>query len=1191
MTTSFYLGPTASDIVGSTSGFQLRLDDAPAGASTITQAQSATSGTTEQVWGVTPAGVPGADGGSGAQSWTVKLNLLTGADAASTLRVAVRRIGSTGTVLATSAFTATQSATAGVKTFTLTGVDLGTWATGDRLVVIYEFGSPGGHGNTQWDVEVGTVNDEVITPFAAPAQAETFQVASVVPVARDLTGPAVEAFQVASAVLAAQDALAAEDDGTHSAVIPHTYVEGGHRLGPFRDANGSLYIFLEVSEATGQPFMLKSSDGGDTWAEVDQAGRPAQTDMEGTDVRLVDHVLHIGVQGPGSDDVRYFTFNTSSHPTAPDEWVLNELVASAVDPIDQTTCLEVRGDGTVVIGYGRAGPTTDHVAYKIRSTGGAWGSETIINSGDTTNTYTQIASVMDANGLIHFLYKSTGGSGSVLTRTLSTGDVLEGAERTVATSVGTASDDRQPILPPRTYVDGSDQVVLVAYKSSGSTDVISLRTITNAGTPSAANQISHVAVARNVLGMNSRQPVATFIRDPETGELHLFYVNAGADGGAADSTRTLYHRQTDGGVWQTEEVFINGGIDSHAMRAEAFTHAPGNGGKRVIGLYWDTGSAGLEGAAYDEYVLPAAGGAETFQAVTAVLVALDATATAAPTVGTFQAVTATLVALDAAVSAAGAAETFQAVTTTTAALDAAATADPVAGAFEVASVAASALDAQVTAAGAAGTFAAATTTAAVVDATFTIEPVAATFGAATAGADPADLALATQATIAVYWVAWEIPQADVVEPQAATFQVVTATLAPQDLTAEATNAETFTAASAALEALDLLAEGVIAETFAAASVALAAQDAVITVEPYAATASAATAALTTQDLTAEGVTAETFAAATVNLAAQDATAAPGVAAGTFDVAQIASTALDLSGAVGGLAETLDAVAAISAPLDLVSEAGGNAGTFDPVAVALTARDAAVTPGVAVGTFTAASAVLALGELAFFGEGQAEFEAVSTTVTALDLARTLGAVAGTFQAASVGLAAQDGALALGVITETFTPAVAALAPQELAAELAGTFAIETVSVTLTPQAVTAVGGAVQGAFTAATADLTPRDLLLSALIAGTFAAVTTTAAARDATVAPELYVVVLTAVAVALVARDASAAPGEVTGTFTPASALLLARDAAIFHGLLGEARGGLLGLDLDAGALNLTLGGSDSGLTVGQDDHSAFDLE
>lgn len=162
--TTYVLGPTNSAVTGQSGDFSKQLDDTAVGASTLTWTKTATG--VEQIWGVAQVGVPGAAGITG--TYTIEFNIITGVDAGSTVRVALRRINSAGVTQATSPFTATQLATAGLKTFPHPTVTLGTWAAGDRLIVIYEWAGGGTMGNVSLGFQVGSTSAEVVAPWDPP---------------------------------------------------------------------------------------------------------------------------------------------------------------------------------------------------------------------------------------------------------------------------------------------------------------------------------------------------------------------------------------------------------------------------------------------------------------------------------------------------------------------------------------------------------------------------------------------------------------------------------------------------------------------------------------------------------------------------------------------------------------------------------------------------------------------------------------------------------------------------------------------------------------------------------------------------------------------------------------------------------------------------------------------------------------
>jgi hypothetical protein len=88
--------------------------------------------------------------------------------------VEIARINSSGTVQGSTFTSAEQSlGTTGVKTFTFTSANLGTWTTGDRLRVSYIFRNTAKTPQTV-TIGTGTTNEEVITPFGAPPRTRSF---------------------------------------------------------------------------------------------------------------------------------------------------------------------------------------------------------------------------------------------------------------------------------------------------------------------------------------------------------------------------------------------------------------------------------------------------------------------------------------------------------------------------------------------------------------------------------------------------------------------------------------------------------------------------------------------------------------------------------------------------------------------------------------------------------------------------------------------------------------------------------------------------------------------------------------------------------------------------------------------------------------------------------------------------------
>ena len=163
-----------------------------------------------------------------------------------------------------------------------------------------------------------------------------------------------------------------------------TFVETPGRIVPWQARNGDLYFIMEPAETDNVFMMIKSTDNGVTWREVDGANRPETNDLESVDARQVSDTIHIIHQVTGS--TRYHAFRTSDHPTQPDTWGVRDEVAATASSVAQAATLAVRSDGSMVTFYvadtvhynirspqapGEQTPSSTWVAQKRRSKGGA----------------------------------------------------------------------------------------------------------------------------------------------------------------------------------------------------------------------------------------------------------------------------------------------------------------------------------------------------------------------------------------------------------------------------------------------------------------------------------------------------------------------------------------------------------------------------------------------------------------------------------------------------------------------------------------------------------------------------------------------------------------------------------------------------------------------------------------------------
>lgn len=162
MAKTFYLSSITSDLSGGTL-FNRYYDDGPSSANSLNV--SVANSSTQTAYGfMLQNGLNGFSWNGDGNTHTVEVNVTTASSAIS-LTISLSRISSTGTVLQTSATTASQSlGTTGVKTFTVSQAWTSPAAT-DRIRVNYNFTSTNAHGgNASVTIETGTTNTEFTVP-------------------------------------------------------------------------------------------------------------------------------------------------------------------------------------------------------------------------------------------------------------------------------------------------------------------------------------------------------------------------------------------------------------------------------------------------------------------------------------------------------------------------------------------------------------------------------------------------------------------------------------------------------------------------------------------------------------------------------------------------------------------------------------------------------------------------------------------------------------------------------------------------------------------------------------------------------------------------------------------------------------------------------------------------------------------
>jgi hypothetical protein len=403
-------------------------------------------------------------------------------------------------------------------------------------------------------------------------------------------------------------------------LIGGTYAESPHRA-IVADVNGNLYTMIETMEKQALPMMMKSTDDGVTWEAMDVANAPGTADLEGFDM-VVDNttdIIHILVQG---GDLRYLQFYTSAHASA-DTWNLtvgNESVDTAADAGEQSAVLIHRpstGDLVAVYGADSAGVLLDQrIYYSVRASDAAtsqtWGTPTLVD--DNSLQQNGVVAVLGENEDIHiFIAEDTEGGNTV--------EILYWAMDTTQTltNSGTAAiitglDDggtvRTPMAAPVKYMDGTKEVVMLAYSDGPNYPnplaTMSLwRTNPASQTYGTAQTKQTVSTLNGYVGGNNSRMAVFFLANQDT-DVYLFWV----EDDDTDVWDTLYRTlNEDEAGWGSDTSMRV----KDANRA-GFTMLRGtvynDGSDDIVGYIIDNSWArngGTGGLEYGSFTLPAAG--------------------------------------------------------------------------------------------------------------------------------------------------------------------------------------------------------------------------------------------------------------------------------------------------------------------------------------------------------------------------------------------------------------------------------------------------------------------------------------------------------------------------------------------------------------------------------------------------------
>lgn len=350
-----------------------------------------------------------------------------------------------------------------------------------------------------------------------------------------------------------------------------TFVETPGRIGPWQTTDGALYFILEPAESDNQFMVVKSTDEGRSWQEMDGARRPATGDLEAVDARLVEGTLHILHQV--TEATFYHAFATSDHAGTPDRWLLTDELATSVTAMSQMATLVVRADGSLVSVH-----LGDTLGYSIRSPEGLWSDALPVDEDGAPATVGPQA-ILGADDVVHLAYLRL--DGTVQYRRLSPGNTFSPAVQ-LATGAGTAEADYGAVLP-LVYEPGTDTVIVVYRLADGH---LWERRVAADGAVSAPLQVTDRTVITDAV--DSQQPAADLVLDGTT--LHALFIDP--------ETRSIHHTcrsLAEGSTWRASRVVVDGILGSW-VRGNVHTRRDGT---RVYGFVYDAGSFG--GAGMNRY--------------------------------------------------------------------------------------------------------------------------------------------------------------------------------------------------------------------------------------------------------------------------------------------------------------------------------------------------------------------------------------------------------------------------------------------------------------------------------------------------------------------------------------------------------------------------------------------------------------
>ncbi len=351
-----------------------------------------------------------------------------------------------------------------------------------------------------------------------------------------------------------------------------TFVETPARIGPYENSNGDLYFMMEPTETDNVFMMVKSTDKGKTWFEVDAENRPEKGDLEGVgsvvDNKGVIHIVH-----QISEAVYHHAFAMSENSDCNDCWVVKDkLITEHEDPPTQAADIVLRPDGSLVTVF----CNSDKIQYSILKPSGNW-SKPIDLSHDYPFGFTNPSITSLADGTIDIAFKSIDGAG--WHRQLLPDNSLTPAQQ-FASNLGTTEYENISILP-LIYLPGKQTTVAI-FRQTDKFLYLSARSNNNLW--SEPVKISDKPVITNAVDSDQTGADAVAWGD----KVVLSYIDK--------EDRNIYFSVIENFAEIPSARLLIQDIEGSWIRGNILNHQDGSG---IYGIIYDAGSKG--GSGYNKY--------------------------------------------------------------------------------------------------------------------------------------------------------------------------------------------------------------------------------------------------------------------------------------------------------------------------------------------------------------------------------------------------------------------------------------------------------------------------------------------------------------------------------------------------------------------------------------------------------------